>query len=133
MGLPGAGKTTLAREVVRELGAVWFNADLVRSHLHSDLGFSLSDRIEHARRMGLLCDRVINDGSVAVADFVCPTHETRAAFGDAFVVWVDRIQGGRFVDTNKLFEPPALYHVRIPLGLSVIDSSALVCAQWRIA
>ncbi|MEP0940143.1 MAG: adenylyl-sulfate kinase [Rhizobiaceae bacterium] len=106
MGLPGAGKTTLAKELAPLLNAVIFNADEVREHINSDLGFSVEDRIEHAKRMGWMCDRVVDSGGTAIADFICPTSRTRAAFGDCFVIWVDRIKAGRFEDTNKLFEPP---------------------------
>ncbi len=107
MGLPGAGKTTLSRLLAKRLGAVHFNADEIRAEINKDLGFVLGDRIEHARRMGWLCDNTVKSGVFAIADFVCPTKETRAAFGDAYVVWVDRIKEGRFADTNSLFEPPA--------------------------
>jgi adenylylsulfate kinase len=113
MGLPGAGKTTFARVLAPMLRAVRFNADEVRANISKDLGFSLEDRIEHARRMGWLCDRVVEAGGIAIADFVCPTPETRAAFGEAFVVWIDRISEGRFEDTNKLFIPPEHCDVRV--------------------
>src|ERR1700694_5618105 len=52
MGLPGAGKTTLANALAPLLNAVVFNADAVRANLSRDLGFSHDDRVEHARRMG---------------------------------------------------------------------------------
>ena len=113
MGLPGAGKTTLAGALVPLLNAVHFNADAIRANVNKDLGFSLEDRIEHARRMGWLCDRVVEAGAFAISDFICPTEETRAAFGEAFVVWVDRIGESRFEDTNRLFVPPSRYDVRI--------------------
>jgi hypothetical protein len=113
MGLPGAGKTTLSRALAPLLNAVHFNADEVRSCINKDLGFSVEDRIEQARRMGWLCDQVVKAGGFAIADFICPTPETRAAFGDAFVVWVDRIPEGRYPDTNKLFVPPTQYDIRV--------------------
>jgi adenylylsulfate kinase len=109
MGLPGAGKTTLARALAPRLNAVLFNADEVRANINKDLGFSEADRIEHARRMGWLADQVVKTGGFAIADFICPTPATRAAFlesGEAFVVWLNRIESGRFEDTNRLFVPP---------------------------
>lgn len=117
MGLPGAGKTTLARLLVPRLNAVHFNADEVRKHINRDLGFSEEDRVEQARRMGWLCDQVVKAGGFAVADFVCPTEDARAAFcagGEAFVVWLDRIEASRYEDTNRLFTPPRRYDLRIP-------------------
>jgi hypothetical protein len=113
MGLPGAGKTTLARALAPLIGAVIFNADEVRANLNRDLGFSPEDRIEHARRMGWLCDRVVAAGVPAIADFICPLPAARAAFGDAFCIWVDRIEAGRFEDTNRLFVVPERWDVRI--------------------
>jgi adenylylsulfate kinase len=113
MGLPGAGKTTLASTLAPKLNAVLFNADEVRANLNRDLGFSLDDRITQARRMGWLCDCVVRAGHSAIADFICPTPETRAAFGEAFTVFVDRIPEGRFEDTNRLFAPPTRYDLRV--------------------
>ena len=114
MGLPGAGKTTLAKELAQRLNAVHLNADEVRKEINKGLGFSLEDRIEHARRMGVLADIVTRSGSYCIADFVCPTPDTFKAFTaeqDAFVVFVDRIQAGRFEDTNKMFVRPASANV----------------------
>jgi adenylylsulfate kinase len=116
MGLPGAGKTNLSSLLAARLNAVHFNADEVRANVNKDLGFSEADRIEQARRMGWLCDQVTKTGGMAIADFVCPTLATRIAFmlgGEAFVIWLDRIQEGRFADTNALFEPPKQYEFRV--------------------
>src|SRR5579862_5751329 len=113
MGLPGAGKTTLANALAPLLNAVVFNADAVRSNLSRDLGFGHEDRVEHARRMGWMCDRVVEAGATVIADFICPTVETRAAFGDAFTIWVDRIKEGRFADTNKMFVAPQTFDLRV--------------------
>jgi hypothetical protein len=113
MGLPGAGKTTLTAALAPLLNAVIFNADAVRANLSRDLGFSHEDRVEHARRMGWICDRVVEAGGTVIADFICPTEETRAAFGEAFTIWVDRIDAGRFEDTNRMFVQPARFDLRV--------------------
>jgi len=81
MGLPGSGKTTLAKTLAPMLHAVHFNADDIRKQINPHLRFSLEDRIEQARRIGWLCDQVTLSGNFVIADLVCPTNETRAAFG----------------------------------------------------
>ena len=81
MGLPGSGKTTLSVELAKMLNAVHFNADEIRKEVNKNLSFTPEDRIEHAKRMGILCDIVVRSGQYVIADFVCPLPETREAFG----------------------------------------------------
>lgn len=126
LGLPGSGKTTLARELAKRLSAVHWNADEVRANINKDLKFSVEDRVEQSRRMGWMCSTVIKANVPCIADFVCPLPECRDAFGEAFVVYVDRIVEGRFEDTNKLFVPPAKYDVRIEFGLTLDEEVELV-------
>ena len=40
MGLPGSGKTTLARALAPKLRAVHWNADAVRANINSHLGYT---------------------------------------------------------------------------------------------
>ena len=123
MGLPNAGKTTLAKELAKALPAVHWNADEVRCNLNKDLSFSEADRIEQAKRMRFLCDTVEKSGFNAIADFVCPTPETRLAFGKAYTVWVDRIKNeeSRFEDTRMLFVPPVEFDIRYTAEMKAED------------
>lgn len=120
IGLPGAGKTALATTLTDRINAIHFNADEVRADLNSDLGFSPEDRIEQARRMGALARLTSKQGHITVVDFVCPTEQTRTAFGKPdILIWVNRIEAGRFEDTNKLWENPANADLVILEGVSV--------------
>jgi len=117
MGLPGVGKTTLAKHLTQMLVAVHLNADEIRSEIHKDLRFSLQDRIEHSRRMGVLCDIVVRSGVYAIADFVCPTFETRKAFGDQyFTIYIDRKPCRDYPDTTRIFEPPFTHDLLVTEG-----------------
>jgi hypothetical protein len=107
IGLPGSGKTTLATALADRINAVHLNADYVRATINSDLGFAPEDRVEHARRMGEMARMLSGQGLIVVIDFICPTTDTRTAFGKPdILVWMDTITEGRFEDTNKLWEVP---------------------------
>ena len=126
MGLAGSGKTTLAKALAHRLDAVHFNADAVRQNLSKDLGFSIADRIEQAKRMKFLCDCVSKAGHYVIADFICPTQETRAAFNADFTVFVDRIKTCRYEDTNAIFEPPTNADIVIESGLDISEEIILI-------
>jgi len=111
-GLPGSGKTTLAKPFADLIGGVHINADQVREE-YDDWDFSPEGRMRQAQRMRHLSDGVVRAGKIAVTDFVCPTEAARQAFDPDFTVWMDTIKEGRFEDTNKMFEQPPKcdYHV----------------------
>lgn len=126
MGLPGSGKTTLAKVLSKKLNAIHLNADTMRNRVWTDLDFSVSCRLIQAQRMGALSDVLNEQGFHTIADFVCPTDATREQFGQAFVIWIDRIKESCFNDTNKLFEKPKKIDVRIPYGLTVNEEISMV-------
>jgi adenylylsulfate kinase len=103
-GLPGSGKTTLAEPFSKLINGVWLNADAIRKE-YDDWDFSPEGRIRQAQRMRYLADGIVRAGSIAVADFVCPTKQARQEFSPDFTVWMDTIKEGRFEDTNAMFEP----------------------------
>lgn len=116
MGLPGAGKTTLAdalkKLIEKDFHTVeWFNADQVRQQ-YNDWDFSETGRIRQSIRMRELADKSSCD--FVIADFVAPLVEMRNNFDADWAIWVDTIDRGRFEDTNKAFIEPELYDFRIP-------------------
>ena len=113
MGLPGAGKTTLADALQKRLNASWHNADEIRKQFN-DWDFSQDGRERQAIRMSQLVAMDVFDGwQHTICDFVAPTEEIRDIFDADYIVWVDTITEGRFDDTNRLFEPPESYDVRV--------------------
>lgn len=113
IGLPGSGKTELAKALKERINAIHLNADEVRATVNSDLGFTLEDRIEQARRMGEMARLIAKQGiAPVIVDFVCPTNATREAFGKPdILVFMSTIDESRFEDTNKMFETPLEYDI----------------------
>ena len=112
MGLPGAGKTTLADELAPKLNAKRLNADEVRKAAN-DWDFSEEGRKRQAKRMADFALELKTQGNYVVADFICPTPEARNLFPADFVIWVDTIKEGRFDDTNQMFVKPEKYDFHV--------------------
>ena len=112
MGLPGAGKTTLADELAPMLDAKRLNADEIRKAAN-DWDFSKEGRTRQAKRMAEQALKLKNDGNYVVADFICPTPEARSLFPANFIIWVDTIKEGRFEDTNHMFIKPEKYDFHV--------------------
>ena len=87
MGLPGAGKTTLANELAPLLKEKRVNADEIRKAAN-DWDFSEEGRTRQAIRMAEHALKLKNDGNYVVADFICPTPEARSLFPADFIIWV---------------------------------------------
>ena len=112
MGLPGAGKTTLADEMAPLLNAKRLNADEVRKAA-DDWDFSEEGRVRQAKRMAEFALKLKSEGNFVIADFVAPTPEARSLFPADFRVWVDTIQKGRFEDTNQMFVKPEKFNFHV--------------------
>jgi hypothetical protein len=131
IGQAGSGKTALADSLANRINAIHINADKVRAGLNSDLGFELEDRIEHARRLGELAKLLSKQ--IVIVDFICPTFETREAFGKAdILIWVNRIKEGRFEDTNKMWQDPTDCDLQIKEGLTVEEEVSLILHQFKL-
>jgi len=139
-GLPGSGKTWLAKRLIQHIGnCAWYNADIVRKYAN-DWDFTKEGRIRQANRMKTFADFEKTNDRWVICDFVAPTEKTRAAFSPDYVIWLDTIKEGRIVlsklselkkiknlpfdanslsqskefeDTNKIFEVPKKVNTRV--------------------
>ena len=112
MGLPGSGKTTLAKKLTPMFNAVWLNADKIREEVN-DWDFSELGRLKQSIRMKIFAEKAKSENRNVIADFICPTQKTRQDFDADYIIWMDTIKEGRFEDTNKIFEPPIFYNFRV--------------------
>jgi len=112
MGLPGAGKTTLANELAKLIKTKRLNADEIRKAAN-DWDFSEEGRKRQAKRMFDEALKLKSEGNNVIADFICPTPAARKLFPADYVVWVDTIQKGRFEDTNEMFVKPEKYDFHV--------------------
>ena len=112
MGLPGAGKTTLANELAKLITCKRLNADEIRKATN-DWDFSEEGRTRQSKRMADAALKMKSEGNTVIADFICPTPEARKLFPADYVVWVDTIKKGRFEDTNQMFVKPEKYDYHV--------------------
>ncbi len=81
-GLSGAGKTTVAQQVERELNKLGFltqilDGDNIRSGINNNLGFSVEDREENIRRIAEVSKLFLNCGIICINSFISPTEDIR--------------------------------------------------------
>ena len=112
MGLPGAGKTTLANELSKLIECKRLNADEIRKAAN-DWDFSEEGRKRQARRMSDAALKIKKEGNNVIADFICPTPAARELFPADYIIWVDTIKEGRFEDTNQMFIKPENFNFHV--------------------
>ena len=81
-GLSGAGKTTVAKEIERqlkdrELYVQRLDGDIVREHLTKELGFTKEDRNKNIRRNTFVAGLLTQNDIVTLCSFISPYRETR--------------------------------------------------------
>ena len=103
-GLPGSGKSTLAKELAYHFCLPHYNADTLRE-FHDDWDFSEDGRHRQLKRM--------EEFKLGIVDFVCPFEKYRNDLNPTFSIYMDTIKKGRYEDTNKAFEKPKQFDIRI--------------------
>ena len=113
IGLPGSGKTTLAKKLVKKLKAKWLNADEIRKK-YDDWDFSNKGILRQSKRMSDLFKKY-EYRKFIIADFICPFDKGRKRIKPDVLIWMDTIKKGRFKENSidHLFEKPNDYTFRI--------------------
>lgn len=99
-GLSGAGKSTVANLVERQLNAMGrhtylLDGDNVRHGLSRDLGFTAADRVENIRRIGEVAKLMVDAGLIVLTAFISPFRAERrlarglVADGEFLEIFVD--------------------------------------------
>jgi adenylylsulfate kinase len=81
-GLSGSGKTTIARELERQLRergvkVEILDGDVVRTNLSKGLGFSKEDRDINIRRIGFVANLLSRNGVIAITAAISPYRAVR--------------------------------------------------------
>ena len=80
-GLSGAGKTTLAKELIKEYAGrqvktILLDGDVIRKGICKDLGFGKHDRFENVRRIAKICNLMLGAGVIPIVAAITPMSAT---------------------------------------------------------
>ena len=103
-GLPGSGKTTLAKELSYHFHLPHYNADVIREYVN-DWDFSKAGRRRQLNRF--------KSFDMGILDFVCPIDTYRDEINPDISIWMDTLQKSKYDDTNQMFETATNYTFRI--------------------
>lgn len=151
-GLSGAGKTTIARHLqarLRERHAVeLLDADIVRTCLCKDLGFSSEDRNENVRRLGFVASLLNQRGILVLVTAISPYRAVRDEVRRRIVRFVEvfvnapistcemrdvkglykKVRAGEitsFTGIDQTYEPPLAPEVECCTDRESIETSVL--------
>lgn len=136
-GLPGTGKTTLARLLARDLGAVHLRIDTIeQAVVQSSLAVSEAAEVGYTAAAGVARDN-LNLGLSVVADCVNPVAESQAGWHATAAA-----TGARIVEIRLVCSDPAEHRRRVEDRVADIAGhvqptwatvSAAVLAPWPSA
>ena len=119
-GLPGSGRSTLARELGRALDAVVLDEDRLFETLNSDLDRSPQGYTESARRIGWAASAVLDSGVNCVCDMMLPTQTSRDSFRiskrEVYAIWMDTIDSSKDANANAMWESLKPVHCNLHIS-----------------
>lgn len=94
-GLPGSGKTTLARNLAHNFHVPHHCADTVRE-MTGNWDFTSWGRYQQYEHMR---------NQWGILDFVCPKQQYRDSMNYDFSIWMNTVKESEYKDTDEIFEP----------------------------
>ena len=118
-GLSGAGKSSIANEVARQLHAqgrhvYQLDGDNLRHGLNRDLGFTAADRVENIRRVAEVARLMVDAGLIVLASFISPFRSERELARS-------RVEPDEFIEV----------HVDVPLAVAEARDAKGLYARAR--
>lgn len=113
-GLPGSGKSTIARGAEQQLfsqsmPAIVLDGDNMRRGLCSDLGFSMDDRRENIRRVAYVAQILASTGQIVIVSLVSPLRKDREFARDIVGESFHEIHIDTPLDICRKRDPKGLY------------------------
>jgi len=108
MGLPDSGKTTLGEKLSKKFNIPFWDADVVRE-VYNDWNFTFQGRDRQSVRMR----RLAEVDPISISAFIAPLPCYIRNFFPDKIIWMDTVKECKYEDTNKLFQSPLKYDVRI--------------------
>ncbi len=109
MGLPGSGKTKLAKSLAKSLRELritveLLNADTLRLQA-DDWDFSREGRMRQAYRMADLAET--SAAEICIIDMVAALSAQRTVIAPDMLVFMNTLGESAYQDTNEVFAPPS--------------------------
>jgi hypothetical protein len=116
-GLPGSGRSTLARELGLALSAVVLDEEKLFETLNYDLDRSPEGYAESARRIGWVASTILDNGFNCVCDMRLSTELSRNNFripsGNVYAIWMDTIDSTTDEGASGMWDPLKADHCNL--------------------
>lgn len=128
-GQSGAGKTTLAYALQKEIGGVVLDGDEMRKSISLGLGFSKKDREENNLRIARLA-LILSRQSPVIISVIAPFKSTRRKIDKLIKpIWI-YLHRTLPQDPNKPYEPPTNPHISLNSDTQTVKEQVTIILDY---